>query len=51
MRHMIGVWILVFVALYIAVGLIRFTYPRLSWTRERRARLRARTGMTPRRAE
>ena len=38
MRHAIGIWILVFVALYVAVAMIRLAYPRLSWTRERRAR-------------
>ena len=46
MRHAIGIWILVFVALYVAGGLIRIAYPRLSWTRERRARrLHAQMGM------
>jgi len=52
MRHTIGIWILVFVAVYVAIGLIRLTYPRLSWTRERRARrIQSRMGMSPRRAE
>jgi hypothetical protein len=52
MRQTIGIWILVFVALYIAIALIRLTYPRLSSTRERRARrLHAQMGMAPRRAE
>jgi hypothetical protein len=52
MRHAIGIWILVFVALYVAGAMIRLAYPRLSWTRERRARrIRARMGMAPRRAE
>ena len=52
MRHAIGIWILVFVALYVAGGLIRIAYPRLSWTRERRARrLHAQMGMAQRRVE
>jgi len=52
MRHTIGIWILVFVAIYVAIALIRLTYPRLSWTRERRARrIHSRIGMSARRAE
>ena len=51
MRHTIGVWILVFVALYVAVAMIRLAYPRLSWTRERRARRFHQMKMSPRRAE
>ena len=52
MRHTIGIWILVFVAVYVAIALIRITYPRLAWTRERRARrIRSQIGMSPRRAE
>jgi hypothetical protein len=52
MRHTIGIWILVFVAVYVAIALIRLAYPRLSWTRERRARrLQSQIGMAPRRAK
>lgn len=52
MRHTVGIWILVFVAVYVAIALIRLTYPRLSWTRERRARrISSRATMAPRRAE
>ena len=32
MRHTIGIWILVFVAVYVAIALIRITYPRVAWT-------------------
>ena len=52
MRHTIGIWILALVAVYVAIALIRLAYPRLSWTRERRARRnRAQMGIAPRRAE
>jgi hypothetical protein len=52
MRHTIGIWILVFVAVYVAIALIRLAYPRLSWTRERRARRHADLRLeAPRRAK
>jgi hypothetical protein len=52
MRHAIGIWILVFVALYVAIALVRLAYPRLSRSRERRARrIRSQIGMAPRRAD